>query len=162
MGQGSRFSGGRSGGSGLGTRGGKIILQKEIDAIIKKDPLLKKLVDSGTKINVKDVLFTTKDKTGMVVWLEKSGLSHILDGNGTKPGHAQDFQKAFGISREKVSGHIKRVITRGKLVKSKLVPVSGDRMGYERIYYYKGNHYLVTGIGSNGYIVSAYPCKIKK
>lgn len=30
-------------------------------------------------------------------------------------------------------------------------------MGFTRQYYYEGNYYVVAGIGSNGYIVSAYP-----
>ena len=33
---------------------------------------------------------------------------------------------------------------------------------YERTYYYNGEHYVVTGIGTNGYIVSAYPKRIRK
>ena len=27
----------------------------------------------------------------------------------------------------------------------------------ERIYYYNGKHYVLTGIGTNGFIVTAYP-----
>lgn len=32
-------------------------------------------------------------------------------------------------------------------------------MGFERVYYYEGSYYVMTGIGTNGYIVSAYPIK---
>ena len=102
---------------------------------------------------------------GQIVWLEKgnsnAGLKHILDGNGKTPGHAADFQRAFGISRSEVPAYIEKVITNGTVVNNKLKPV-GNRMGYERTYYYNGEHYVVTGIGTNGYIVSAYPKRVQK
>ena len=71
MGQGHKFSGGGSN-SGLGTKGGKIIQQKEIKSLLDKDPLLKDLVNSGVKISPKDVVFAAKDKSGQTVWLEKA------------------------------------------------------------------------------------------
>ena len=63
MGQGKTFSGG-IGGKGLGTKGGKAALKDKIDDIINKDPLLKQLVDSKVKINIKYVVFTAKDSSG--------------------------------------------------------------------------------------------------
>jgi hypothetical protein len=42
-----------------------------------------------------------------------------------------------------------------------LIVKVGNREGYERIYYYEGKYFVVTGIGLNGYIVSAYPKNIK-
>lgn len=38
----------------------------------------------------------------------------------------------------------------------------GNRMGYERVYYYEGEHCIITGIGTNGFIVSAYPHRPRK
>lgn len=32
-------------------------------------------------------------------------------------------------------------------------------MGFERVYSYQGNYYIVIGIGTNGFIISAYPHK---
>ncbi len=32
-------------------------------------------------------------------------------------------------------------------------------MGYERVYFYEGRYCVVAGIGTNGFIVSAYPKK---
>ena len=32
-------------------------------------------------------------------------------------------------------------------------------MGFERVFSYEGNYYIVTGIGTNDFIVSAYPHK---
>ena len=37
----------------------------------------------------------------------------------------------------------------------------GSREGYERVYYYEGNHYVITGVGTNGFIISAYPKRRK-
>lgn len=34
-------------------------------------------------------------------------------------------------------------------------------MGYERVYYYESNYHVVTGIGTNGFIVSAFPRRQK-
>ncbi len=102
----------------------------------------------------------------MIVWLEKGnakgGLQHILDGNGKTPGHAADFKKAFGVSRQNVPTYIKQVVKNGKLVSNKTISVGGGRLGYERVYYYNGRYHLVTGVGTNGFIVSAYPVKLKK
>ena len=129
------------------------------------EALVKQLEQSGVKFSKKDMVFVTKDKTGQVVWLEKgsssAGLKHILDGDGKTPGHAEDFQRAFGISRSEIPAHIEKVITNGKVVNNQLKPVR-NRMGYERTYYYNGEYYVVTGIGSNGYIVSAYPKRMRK
>ena len=142
------------GGSGLfkGTSGSQSALISELKA--KK-----------VKFSVGDVKFVTRDKMGQIVWLEKgnsnAGLKHILDGNGKTPGHAADFQRAFGISRSEVPAYIEKVITNGTVVNNKLKPI-GNRMGYERTYYYNGEHYVVTGIGTNGYIVSAYPKRVQK
>lgn len=129
------------------------------------EALVKQLEQSGVKFSKKDIVFVTKDKTGQIVWLEKgsssAGLKHILDGDGKASGHAEDFQRAFGISRSEIPSHIEKVITNGIVVDNKLKLV-GNRMGYERTYYYNGEHYVVTGIGTNGYIVSAYPKRIRK
>lgn len=165
MGQGKNFSNG-NGGKGLNTKGGKTALQDKINDIIDKNPLVKSLVDSGAKINVNDIVFVTKDKTGMVVWLENgnetAGLKHILDGNGVKPGHAADFEKAFGVPRDQVGNYIKTVITKGEMVSSTKVDIGLGRTGLERIYYYDGKYHLLTAVGTNGFIVSAHPYKYKK
>lgn len=142
------------GGSGLfkGTNGGKT-------------ELITELKSKNIKFSQSDIKFVTRDKTGQIVWLENgnasAGLKHILDGNGTTKGHAGDFQRAFGISKSEIPGYIEKVVTYGSIVDNKLKPI-GKRMGYERTYYYNGEYYIVTGIGSNGFIVSAYPKRIRK
>ena len=46
------------------------------------------------------------------------------------------------------------LIDRVSVAKLKLI---GSRMGYERVYYCEGEYTIVTGIGNNGFSVSAYP-----
>ena len=87
---------------------------------------------------------------------KSAGLEHILHGNGTTPGHASDFAKAFGVSESKVPEYLHRAITNGTVISNTEKPI-GNRMGFTRQYHYEGNYYVVADIGSNGYIVSAYP-----
>lgn len=105
-------------------------------------------------------MFITKDGTGQTVWLEtgssSAGLKHILDGDGKTPDHASDFEKAFGISRERVSEFLYKVFSEGTVV-SNTIKIRNCREGYERVYSYGGKYYVVSGIGTNGFIVSAYP-----
>ena len=126
--------------------------------------LIKELESSGVKITKDDVVFITKDATGQTVWLENgnksAGLEHILNGDGKSTGHASDFEKAFGVSKKDLPHYLNKVITYGKIASNKLVK-RGNREGFERVYYYEGKHYVVTGIGTNGFIISAYPKKIK-
>lgn len=128
------------------------------------EDLIKELENNGVKFSKEDIVFITKDKTGQIVWLEKgnssAGLEHILNGNGKTQGHADDFAKAFGVSKGEIPEYLNRVISHGEVISSILIE-KGNREGFERIYYYEGKHYVVTGIGSNGFIVSAYPKKIK-
>ena len=73
-------------------------------------------------------------------------------------GHASDFKKALWLESNQVSGYLQKVITHGNIVSNTIKPV-GNRMGFERVYSYQGNYYIVTGIGTNGFIISAYPHK---
>ena len=118
------------------------------------EALVKQLEQSGVKFSKNDMVFVTKDKTGQVVWLEKgnesSGLQHIVSR------HADDFQSKHGVSKSQISNHLSDVFTSGKVEYSRITQKNG-RAGYERLYSYNGKYYLQTGVGTNGYIVSAYP-----
>jgi len=118
------------------------------------EALVKQLEQSGVKFSKKDMVFVTKDKTGQVVWLEKgnesSSLQHIVSR------HADDFQSKHGVSKSQISNHLNDVFTSGKVEYSRITQKNG-RAGYERLYSYNGKYYLQTGVGTNGYIVSAYP-----
>ena len=118
------------------------------------EALIKQLERSGVKFSKKDMVFVTKDQTGQVVWLEKgnasSGLQHIV------ARHADDFQSKHGVSKFQISNHLNDVFTSGKIEYSRITQKNG-RPGYERLYSHNGKYYLLTGVGTNGYIVSAYP-----
>jgi len=138
-----------------GTQGAKDNASAELIAGLEK---------SGVKFTKENIVFITKDGTGQTVWLEtgnaSAGLKHILDGDGRSPGHASDFEKAFGVTRDNIPSYLAKVISNGTVVSNKLVK-KGSREGYERTYYYEGNHYVITGIGTNGFVISAYPKKKK-
>lgn len=119
-----------------------------------KSQLIQELKDNDIKFSEKDIQFITKDKTGQIVWLETgnsfSGLTHIVSR------HADDFLNKHGVTQSELSSHLNNVFTSGDVEYSRTTN-RGGRTGYERLYNYNGNYYLLTGIGTNGYIVSAYP-----
>lgn len=150
MGAGSSFGGS----GGLPTRGGKFLEEKQDNKIIEKDQLLKTLIDSGVKISVKDVVFTTKDGSGQIVWLEKgdekSGLTHIQK-------HTNDFVTKHNIQPKYLTTHIKNIVSKGKIMSSRSVLLSNGKIGLEKVYLYNDKYYTIGAIGTNGYIVSIYP-----
>lgn len=75
--------------------------------------------------------------------------------NGFQP--VFHIERAFGVQRQNVGLYLKEVIKNGSVVSNRLVNIGNGRQGYERVYEYKGNYYTMTGIGTNGFIVSAYP-----
>lgn len=119
-----------------------------------KKQLIDDLKSKNIKFSEKDLLFITKDKTGQTIWLEtgnsSSGMTHIISR------HAKDFQNKHGISQSELSSHLNKVFTSGNVEYNRTTQRSG-RLGYERLYSYNGKYYLLSGVGSNGYIVSAYP-----
>ena len=75
--------------------------------------------------------------------------------------HDEQITKAFGIPKTEVEAYLRKVISQGDIVRNDLRPI-GNRMGYERVYYYEGEYCIITGIGTNGFIVSAYPQRHRK
>ncbi len=119
------------------------------------ESLIVELERNGVKFTRKDMLFVTRDKTGQIVWLEKgnagAGMGHIKS-----RGHDEQIAKAFGIPKTEVEAYLRKVISQGSIVRNELKPI-GNRMGYERVYYYEGEYCVIAGAGTNGFIVSAYP-----
>lgn len=85
-----------------------------------------------------------------------AGFEHIIEENGITPGHAKDFEKAFGVSKVPIPNYLNKVISNGSVVSNKLKSIHG-RSGFERIYYFDKKHYVLAGIGMNGFIVTADP-----
>lgn len=150
-------------GIGVGTSPQGSITQNEFDnkvnSMLREEDRLKLLIDAKVKFNANDVLFVTKDKSGQMIWLEKgndsAGLNHILKK------HSNDFFEKHNVSRENITNHINEIITKGAVEYSRLKK-QGNYIGIEKLYLYNGKYYLLTGIGTNGFIVSAYPIKEKE
>ena len=150
-------------GIGVGSSPQGSIMQSDFDNKIKelltKDDMLKPLIDAKVIFNADDVLFVTKDKSDQLIWLEKgndnAGLNHILNK------HADDFFAKYNVSKENIASHIKEIVTNGNIEYSRLTK-RGNREGIEKLYSHHGNYYLLTGVGTNGFMVSAYPIKEKE
>ena len=114
--------------------------------------LISELEALGVKFTKEDIVFITKDKTGQVIWLEKgnssSGLEHIISR------HEEDFQAKHNLTKSDLPSHLEKVFTSWTIEYTRTVKNNG---GFERLYSYNGRYYLLSGIGQNGYIVSAYP-----
>jgi hypothetical protein len=60
------------------------------------------------------------------------------------------------IQASQISEHIYSVFTQGDLEYSRITTKNGKE-GFERLYKYKGEYYLLAGVGTDGFVVSAYP-----
>lgn len=120
--------------------------------IPSEQALVAELEKKGIKCTKQDIVFITKDGTGQTVWLEKgnssAGLEHI------EMRHAGDFLSKHGVEKEKIPEHLKTIFQNGKVEYSRVTDRNG---GYERLYSSQGRFYLLSGVGENGFIVSAYP-----
>lgn len=139
-------------------------LTNKVSELARKQ-MIQPLIDANVKFNEKYVLFVTKDQSGQLVWLEtgndNGGLKHILDGNGKdKKGHVIDFEDKHGINRDEIANHIRDFISNGKIEYS-ILTIRKGREGYEKLFSMDGKYYLVSGIGTNGFVVSAYPIREK-
>ena len=59
-------------------------------------------------------------------------------------------------NQKSVSKCLNKVISNGSIISNELKNING-RKGFERIYYFDKKYYILTGIGTNGFIVTAYP-----
>ena len=131
-----------------------------------RDPeLINELENNRIKFSKNDLIFIARDSEGQVVWLENgnsgAGLIHLLDGDEDTPGHADDFKRALGISRDEIPAYLFEVVAKGKVVKIRKRKANG-RAGLDKIYYYQGAYHLLCGVGTNGFIVTAHPYVYKE
>lgn len=73
----------------------------------------------------------------------------------------RQIAKELGVSESEVSRLFCNIIRDRRILSSKIRKTNG-REGYERICEHNGGRILFTGIGPNGYIVSAYPHRFRK
>ena len=122
----------------------------------KEKVLMAELEKQNVKFSKEKLKFITRDKSGQIIFLETgseaAGLEHII------LRHELDFKKAFGVEKDDIPKFLERVISDGTLLSSQLKSKNG-RMGCEKIYEFNGKLILLAGIGTNGYLVSAYPIK---
>lgn len=127
--------------------------KKSSNSLIDKN-IISEMERNKIKFTKDDLIFTTKDKTGQLIFLEKGnssvGLKHI------EQRHTKDFVEKHKIQASQVSNHIYSVLTQGDLEYSRATIKKGKE-GFERLYKYKGKYYLLSGVGINGFVVSAYP-----
>jgi hypothetical protein len=126
----------------------------EDEPLVKAD-LLEEMRAKKLKFTQEDVMFTTRDTSGQIVWLEKgnviSGYAHI-----EARGHVGQIAKQFGVAESEVPKLLRNIVRDGRIIKNEIRKSNG-RDGYERVYEYKGEYLLLAGIGLNGFLVSAYP-----
>lgn len=123
---------------------------KNTKGALKPNHLMDELRRSGVKFKEEDVVLVAKTKKNELVWLEKGnitkGLEHILIR------HEEDLKRKFGLRKEDIPSFVKDVFTNGTELSSKL-----KNGGYQKEYLYKGKHIIISGVGTNGFIVSIYP-----
>ena len=124
----------------------------ENEARIKTEALITELERAGVSFTKERIVFVTKDATGQIVWLEKGNFSAGLEHIETR--HTGDFLSKHGVEKAKIPEHLKTIFQNGKVEYSRVTDRNG---GYERLYCSHGQFYLLSGIGENGFIVSAYP-----
>lgn len=116
--------------------------------------LIKELERNGVKFSKENIIFITKDKAGQTVWLEKgnssAGFEHIVQR------HSKDFAEKHKINSDSIASHLNYVFTNGKVEYTRETNKNG-KTGYEKLYNFKEQYYLLTGVGTNGFIVTTYP-----
>jgi len=132
----------------------KIISENESSAKQDEASLMNELKMSGAKFKKDDIVFIAKDKGGQLVWLENgndtAGLIHIVKR------HGKDFEAKHNISKSEIKIHLKKIFTDGDVKYSRVIYKNG-KAGMEKLYQYKKKYYLLSGIGTNGFIVTCYP-----
>jgi hypothetical protein len=123
---------------------------KNTKGALKPRELMDELRESGVKFKEEDVVLITKTKINELVWLEKGdntkGLEHILRR------HEKDLERKFGLKKEDIPSFVKDVFTNGIEISRKF-----KNGGFQKEYLYKDKHIVISGVGTNGFIVSIYP-----
>lgn len=120
------------------------------------DPsLVTEMEKHGYKFHKEELIFTTRDATGQIVWLERgnkyAGYEHLKT-----RGHLQHLAHYFHVEEAIIPRILRDVIHSGKVISNKIVERNG-RKAYERCYEYRNRKVILAGIGSNGFLVTAYP-----
>lgn len=116
--------------------------------------LIRELKKNKVKFTEEDIIFITKDKTQQTLWLEKgnpsAGFEHI------KIRHTQDFKNKYNVEQEMIPAFLKKVVEDGEITEEKQ-DIKRGILTISRTYFYQNRYYMLVAIGTNGFIVSAYP-----
>lgn len=145
---------------GFGNTKGAKSHQKTIEEKQKKTLIDSKIVSEMERTHVKftkeNLVFATRDKTGQIVFLEigkdDAGLKHI------QQRHAREFYEAFSVKEENIPQFLYKVVREGNIVDNH-IEIRNGRQTVTKVYDYQGNYYILTGVGTNGFIVTARPAK---
>lgn len=128
--------------------------ENKMEKLLAREQMIQPLIDAGVKFNAKDVLFVTHDKSGRLIWLEtgnsNSGLNHIV------LKHSDDFLNKHNVTQDQIPNHIKNIVQTGDVEYYRTVR-KGNRDGLEILYSKNDEYYLLSGVGTNGFMVSSYP-----
>ena len=144
-------------------------LTNDIESILNKNDVkheasdilwVVKTGDAGDQLDSNIDEYTGKDavlRKTRIVFLEKGndkvGLQHLLKE------HAEQFKKKFdGIKSNDISEFIERTMENRQPFGSK----EGTKGGITVVYKIEEDKYLVVGIASNGFIITAHPSSKKK
>lgn len=125
-----------------------------------KKELIEALRKQGEKFNEKRLIFITRDINGKIVWLEEgnpgAGFYHMTHDAKTHRSHSKQLFNQFGINEKDIPHFIQKAIQSNKFIEDKKRGI--------RYYNVKGNdtHYLSIVVGSNGYIITAFPTRKSK
>lgn len=118
--------------------------------------LVAEMQKNKIKFTKENLVFVTKDKSGQIIFLEKgknnAGLKHIQNR------HTRELFEAFGVKGSNIPNFLYKVITNGDIVDNQ-TEIRNGRKTVTKVYDYQGNYYILTGIGTNGFIVTARPAR---
>lgn len=131
-------------------------LKEYADSLPLVDPLLiAEMENMSVKFSKEDVVLTTRDATGKIIWLEKgtpgAGFLHIKN-----RGHDKQLAEKFGVDPPDVPRLIRNIIRDGKIISDESELRNGREV-CRRVYEYNDSKLMLVALGTNGFIVSAYP-----
>lgn len=117
------------------------------------------LEDANVKYDRENLVFAVKDSSGRLYWLEQGnesvGLQHII------ARHKNDFINVYGVDEKNIAGFIKNLVLSGKKIAER-TRIKDGKITIQQNYLYHDKYYTLNAVGTNGFIVSCYPMKMKE
>lgn len=117
------------------------------------------LESAHVKFSKKDLVFAVRDSSGRLYWLEQGnkfvGLQHIIER------HGKDFSNVYGVEEKDIPGFIKNLVLSGQKIAER-TRIKNGKITIQQNYLYCKKYYTLNAVGTNGFIVSCYPMKMKE